>query len=191
MLEIYCKVTVLLYLHTKIHIKPVVKFDPSRPQKLNLLELLYLISLSVLPSLLSLCWVLNMKEACSEYLLPDCNIAVECMKTWRQVCGWIQLPELPSLSHSAAHSKCWRSARNVSPSSFNQFVWPTWHPSQAKLDVIFWHEPLAFWSLLQMNNLVHLLAFWMSYLQVMQVKKSICFDMQMAASAHAALVTLQ
>ena len=39
--------------------------------------------------------------------------------------------------------------------------------------------------------LVHLLAFWVSFLQVVQAQKIICFDMQTAASAYAALATAQ
>ena len=77
----------------------------------------------------------------------------------------------------------------VSPLCLNRFAWCTWHPSQAILGVISNMNPYPsnhchYWTVL-----VHLLAFWVSFLQVMQAKKGICFDMQMAASAHAALVT--
>ena len=39
-----------------------------------------------------------------------------------------------------------------------------------------------------MNNIGNLLAFWVSFLHVLQAKKGICCAMQTAASAHAALV---
>ena len=38
--------------------------------------------------------------------------------------------------------------------------------------------------------LVHLVAVWISFLQVVQAKRSIRFDVQAAASAHTALVTV-
>ena len=41
----------------------------------------------------------------------------------------------------------------------------------------------------KLTILVHLLVFWVSFLQVVQARKGICLDMQMVASAHAALAT--
>ena len=67
---------------------------------------------------------------------------------------------------------------------------PTWLPSQAKLGVTNLNRYPSH-CCHKRTILVHLLAFWVHLLEVVQAKKGTCIDMQMAASTHAALTTAQ
>ena len=102
--------------------------------------------------------------------------------------------ELPSLSHSPVHWKRWRRVRHFTNASDQgtsiSLAWPTCHiPLKPNLVSFPNLKPRPSNRCHNWTILVHLLAFWVSFLRVVQAKKGTCLDMQTSASILAALAT--